>query len=406
MHISAVVFKRQFDHFNNQILEEDGQPFRSFQEGTPGKWEGGKEDIWHEAQKQLDCSTWTAKEIGTGQILQRVRSAIEINESKTLRNYLVAWDERRGPDSRSHRALVEASPTETKTLEQWFFDFYKGNASDPQAAFETLVELVGQRYDLVAYVFFLKNRRKYLPIGTTTFDTAFSMLGLDLVTARKCSWENYSQFLAAISEVRRLLVEVAGLSDATLLDGHSFCWMLARLETPPPAAGVVPAPQPLSTLTAAEVNSLNEPTTFNVVTEDDFIRREANQRRLGRLAQDTALESEKNRLIEAGHADPSSVVRPVWDEPARGYDILSAEIDGSPRHIEVKAARQSSGGTLSFLLSSNEFEKSHSLPNYWFYLVIKADSDSPKILSIPGKDVLKKYLTAKTFEASFSAKSD
>ena len=118
------------------------------------------------------------------------------------------------------------------------------------------------------------------------------------------------------------------------------------------------------------------------------------------------MKSEMDRLGKAGHADPSSVVLPVWDEPARGYDILSAEMNGDPRHVEVKAARRKSDGTLSFILSLNEFEKSRSLDNYWFYLVIGADSESPDILAVPGQEVLEQYLKPTTFEASFIANGD
>jgi predicted nucleotidyltransferase len=42
-------------------------------------------------------------------------------------------------------------------------------------------------------------------------------------------------------------------------------------------------------------------------------------------------------------------IQPVWHEPKRGYDILSSELDGTPRHIEVKAARKS-GHRLAFFL--------------------------------------------------------
>jgi Domain of unknown function (DUF3883) len=48
-------------------------------------------------------------------------------------------------------------------------------------------------------------------------------------------------------------------------------------------------------------------------------------------------------------------VEPVWDQPKRGYDILSRELDGKERLIEVKAARRS-GKRLSFFLSAYEWK--------------------------------------------------
>ena len=69
-----------------------------------------------------------------------------------------------------------------------------------------------------------------MPIQPTTFDRAFRDLGIDLVTLRNCTWENYQRFNAALGEVQEALASVDGLSKVRLIDAHSFCWMLERLE--------------------------------------------------------------------------------------------------------------------------------------------------------------------------------
>lgn len=183
--------------------------------------------------------------------------------------------------------------------------------------------------------------------------------------------------------------------------GVEFAKHETEIDSPSDAPSLIP----LSDLNAVRKSPSNEPVEFAVVTEEDFIRREENQRRRGRLAEDIAVKAEVERLRKAGHHDPHGAVKPVWYEPARGYDVLSIEMDGSPRHIEVKSTGRSANGTLSFMLSSNEFDKSRSLPNYWFYLVIEVDSDSPEILTVPGTKVLEKFLTAKSFEARFCSAS-
>lgn len=78
----------------------------------------------------------------------------------------------------------------------------------------------------LAYLFFLKDMRRFMPIRPTIFDRAFKVLGIDLVTARKCSWENYQRFNAALREVRSALALAADLTRVRLIDAHSFCWML------------------------------------------------------------------------------------------------------------------------------------------------------------------------------------
>ena len=67
-----------------------------------------------------------------------------------------------------------------------------------------------------------------MPIQPTTFDRAFRDLGIDLVTVRNCSWENYQRFNTALRGVQGALEEKGGLTKIRLIDAHSFCWMLAR----------------------------------------------------------------------------------------------------------------------------------------------------------------------------------
>lgn len=64
-----------------------------------------------------------------------------------------------------------------------------------------------------------------------------------------------------------------------------------------------------------------------------------------------------------------------------GYDILSFDVDGSERPIEVKStsAANLSGG---FYISSNELDKSESLDNYHIYLVFRANSKPPRVLPL------------------------
>ena len=181
--------------------------------------------------------------------------------------------------------------------------------------------------------------------------------------------------------------------------------MLVRQELPAtPPAVVIPSPKPLADLQPLKPQSVlvAGDTVFDVVTEEEFVKREAERRRLGRLAQDIALRAERKRLRDAGHPNPVEAVKPVWDEPARGYDILSCELNGTPRRIEVKAARQS-GKRLSFILTKNEWERSQSLPNYHFYLVLNAKSRRPDVRDVEGGEVHANCLAPVNYLASFRA---
>jgi hypothetical protein len=96
--------------------------------------------------------------------------------------------------------------------------------------FDRMGELTGAKYPLLAYLYFLQDMDRFMPVQPTTFDRAFRGLGIELVTLRNCSWENYQRFNAALGEVRTALASIDGLSNVRLIDAHSFCWLLERLD--------------------------------------------------------------------------------------------------------------------------------------------------------------------------------
>ncbi len=208
---------------------QGGAPFTSFREGLPRQWEAYKTIVRHNAITRLEATAWNAEQIGTGEILSRVIHAIEIKD-KEAPNNLVRWVNKWGHANRSHRALLDAvgAPTRTEGLERALFSLYATNA-DHGEVFESLKEISGRRYDLLAYLFFLRDADRFMPLATRTFDRAFELLDIDLVTTRRCSWANYQEYIGALQDVRDALCSLAGISDARLIDAHSFCWMLVQV---------------------------------------------------------------------------------------------------------------------------------------------------------------------------------
>ncbi len=407
MPLSALTFHRQFARFDKQIQERSGgEHFVSFTEGLPARWEDYKGEVRSEALRRLKVSKWKRADIGKGRILSRVIEAIEIHEPgpRKLRNNLVNWPNKYGHERLPHRALLDAKETRSdqRQWEQWFFDFFRGKTED-KVAFERFMELAGgKRYELIAYVFFLKDSSRFMPIATSTFDKAFRLLGIELTTGHRCSWENYVEYNGALVEIQRALRDVAGVRDPRLIDAHSFCWMLVRQAMPAAAPAVqIPLPTVISDISALEpeTDSDDEPDEYDSMSDDDFTKRDAQRRQLGRLAQDIAFESEKKRLTAAGHSAAEGAVVAVWDEVGRGFDILSCEMDGTPRHIEVKAARRS-GQRVSFFVTQNEWRKSRSLPNYFFYLVFSVSSRRPSVRILKSDRVTQKCLAPINYLAS------
>jgi hypothetical protein len=232
MPINRELFREQFARFLARVQLGGGEPFQSFRDGFAAKEENYKEPLRQEALNRLRPDLITELDIGKGQILARLISSIEIARAPNLEpNNLVRWENRYGHANRSHHTLLDAleDPALTREIERWAFDFY-GDRLDNGAAFERLREIVGARYDLLAYLFFLKDSNQYMPIATKTFDSAFAALGIDLVTTQRCSWENYQRYNGALEDIRSALTEIAGRQYVRLVDAHSFCWILIREE--------------------------------------------------------------------------------------------------------------------------------------------------------------------------------
>lgn len=222
-HIDPYLFQRQFEAFTKFVEEQSGVAFVTFASNPyTQRQEGYKYKIYDAGRIALAFQDWRPSDIGSGKIAKAVIEAIEIPE-----NNLVPWQARFGEDRRPHQPLFEAEneSDKLKVIEKCFFDLYREERDEQ--AFDELVDVFGKAYSLLAYLFFLKDRSKYLPIATLYFDQSFEALGANFKTARQCSWKNYSNYRALIGELKTMLIESLS-GEVALLDAHSFAWMLSR----------------------------------------------------------------------------------------------------------------------------------------------------------------------------------
>jgi hypothetical protein len=227
-------FAREYNRFTELVAaNQKGLPFTSFAEGVVAAHEEYKLRLRQHALEILSPANWTESMIGSGAILDRTIAAVEIQEERTtLTNNLVFWQNRFGHASRDHRALLEARDSARSRreleLELELYRLYQ-SGDDESTTFERLSELTRAKYPLLAYLFFLRDSDRFLPIQPTGFDEAFRRLGIELTTIRSCSWDNYRRYNAAIGAVRDKLAAVRGLGPVRLIDAHSFCWLLVKL---------------------------------------------------------------------------------------------------------------------------------------------------------------------------------
>ena len=220
--IDPHLFEKQLIAFRAFVKEKTGGSFVSFASHPYiDQGEDYKYEIHRKARKALAFQGWRETDIGNGKILAATIASIEIPSSN-----LVSWQGRYGDEARPHHQLHAAQHERAKAyeIEACLFKLYR-ESSDGES-FAELVGILGRKYPLLAYLFFIKDRSKYLPIAPTFFDKAFSYLGAEFKTSHLCSWENYSIYVGLIKNLQELLAE-ALLTEVTLLDAHSFAWILA-----------------------------------------------------------------------------------------------------------------------------------------------------------------------------------
>lgn len=122
------------------------------------------------------------------------------------------------------QAIIEKEGS-TK-FEQALSNLYEGN--DDQNAFEELVASIGGSFDVLGFLFFLKDSEKYLPIRSSLFDERFRLLGFESNLEGHCTWDTYNAFIGWIDEIRVMLTKTVN-EHITLIDAHSFVWILPWL---------------------------------------------------------------------------------------------------------------------------------------------------------------------------------
>lgn len=135
---------------------------------------------------------------------------------------------------------------------------------------------------------------------------------------------------------------------------------------------------------------------------------QAQRDRIGKAAEQFALEWEKQRLEGIGLTELVAKIEDLRDRPAYGYDIRSHSSVKVPRYIEVKAVGKLSGGQgYRFFLSDNEHQVSLSREHseqYFFYLVCFNSDGEPFELHPVRADKL--YSQCEMLPASYVVRFD
>lgn len=76
---------------------------------------------------------------------------------------------------------------------------------EQEEAFEKACEIFGRKYDLIAFLFFVKDKSKYLPVRSYFFEKGLKQLGIEYALDSMCSWNNYEGLIYIISDIQKQL---------------------------------------------------------------------------------------------------------------------------------------------------------------------------------------------------------
>lgn len=111
--------------------------------------------------------------------------------------------------------------------------------------------------------------------------------------------------------------------------------------------------------------------------------RDAMNRRHGDFAEKIVIKYELEYLAGANKKEYSEKISQVsLKDDTLGYDILSFDIFGKEKHIEVKGVRNTPNSKFVFYISSNEMEIAKNDPSYHLYIVFDYLSLQPKIFQM------------------------
>ena len=211
------------NRFELFVREKDNNKYGkiSFRDrsGYLGREEDYKSSVSENARSALDTKKWKESMIGNGGIAGNVINAMMKSDNLVNKNQKTDFKNR----------ICSGGKDFLKEVERLFYDLYKKNSCNDEELFGRIISLFGAKYDTVSYLFFIKDDSRYLPICPGHFDRGFKKLGIDLITSRRCNWENYSKFINVIKEIRDVLSDILPVDGILrLIDAHSFVWIIQQ----------------------------------------------------------------------------------------------------------------------------------------------------------------------------------
>lgn len=218
-HVDEAILEYYKDEFVDFVQRKDKIKTFAFSESRYlTNLEGYKALIYSKCNAILMALNWKECEVGSGKISSVMSTVLRekvIVNGSSVDNNLVGW----------RNVLRFENTRDVRLLELSLYGLYHDSWAEKEC-FDSLLE-VGLNYNIVAFLFFLKDRDTFLPISQERFDNIFDMLGVSgFRTSRNASWDNYSTYLYLVKSVQKNLLSIDATT--TLLDAHTFLWIIGN----------------------------------------------------------------------------------------------------------------------------------------------------------------------------------
>jgi Domain of unknown function (DUF3883) len=139
-------------------------------------------------------------------------------------------------------------------------------------------------------------------------------------------------------------------------------------------------------LQMGETPELPKPAATGGGGKTNFEQKNRRNKLTGDQGEDVVFLAEKKWLTKNGQPSLAKKVKAICrEDDGAGYDILSFELDGTAKQIEVKATTAKppgSNGSFHFHLSATEYDQAKKFTNFYIYVVFDVKSKKPKIWPI------------------------
>lgn len=180
-----------------------------------GMVEGYKGTVGVHVRQELHSELWKPAWIGTGRIAKYAIRAFSIP------NNLVG----RFQQMHIKNCLTRSHPDFNPNAEHALYQIYRG--TNEAAAFAEAVSVFGAKYDVLGFLFYVKDDQRFVPIRASFFDQALAYLNIPHRLSFSCNWNNYNAFINIVKVIQDTInVTLPLKADARLIDAHSFLWTI------------------------------------------------------------------------------------------------------------------------------------------------------------------------------------